>query len=933
MRVWRRVAVFTLTLFAVLALGAYAARHQIVAYVAKDLLSRPGQPDAVLEVIEVSPRRTRLAGVASAGLTAEAVTLHYEPLAILSGEISRIEIEGARFELDLTRPGDDGAFEVPTLPPVQVEAGQLALLLPQGRIQLAVEAALETAPDGQLDGTASFGGRSGLGSLDGKLRLESGELSLELAMGLGAESPLWPELGLPDPEAGELRAELTLAASPSALDGLPDSPSQWLSLATASDLAGDLRLESDGLQWIHLGRPVSFALPLAFRSETGGLEVTLPSELDLTGLPDLRALAGDQEIAAELLQSLTDTTRLALGGDEGAVPVVRLAPEENGAVLSFAGRLAIEAAGREGLALAGRANLKLDPRLRPGAFRVDALQAVLRDLTLGGRRVEALSFDGSLAGDAGTLRAEGDLRAALRDLRIDAFGFGAARFEGPLALGLGPEGATAALTGDGTLSWDAARSSLAFALPEAHRLRLTGLRVRQEDAGLTYEAEADPGEMTFRIDDPDSPLDLRTAFQPLRIAGRWSEAEGLDLEARIPVRRLAVPQLELEAREVLATETLQPAKGIARVSVTVAELRQTGDAPVVAPIKVRGRLDHGDAPLTFTAEGSTLAGARLFALQGRHDIDRGSGSAELSLAEDLFGPAPRALPELLPAAPEITVTGGKVEGEASFGWRDGGLSGSGRLLLSEVALKSPALTLEGLEGELAFAQLFPLRSEPGQVMTARRLDLGETLSDISARFAVSAQGPEQALVIDIEKAEARSILGPLSVTGGRAEPQSGRYRLPLQLADLDLGKLSKTAAIEGLDGEGHLSGLIPLEIAGAQLRIADASLTNRDSGVLRFRSETASKALAAGGEPVELMLQALEDFRYDELKLSANTADGKEELELFVTTLGKNPAVLEGHPFRFNIRLTSNLPQLVEVLRQGDGLTKGVLGKLWKFQP
>ena len=52
-----------------------------------------------------------------------------------------------------------------------------------------------------------------------------------------------------------------------------------------------------------------------------------------------------------------------------------------------------------------------------------------------------------------------------------------------------------------------------------------------------------------------------------------------------------------------------------------------------------------------------------------------------------------------------------------------------------------------------------------------------------------------------------------------------------------------------------------------------------------------------------------------------------------MTTLGRNPKVLEGHPFRFNIRLTSNLPQLVEALRQGSGLTQGILGKLWKFQP
>ncbi len=933
MRAWRRVAFSSLTLFAVLALGAYAARHQIVAYVAKDLLSRPGHPEAALEVVEISPWRTRLIEVDSAGLRAETITLHYDPLAVLAGELSKIEIEAARFELDLTRPGPDGPFEIPALPPIQVTAGQLALVLPQGRIQVDLEAELERAPDGLLQGEARFGGRSDLGSVDGKLRLgRDGELALELAAGLGAESLLWEELGQLRPEAGALKGELKLAASPSVQDGLPDSLSQWLRLATASAPAGNLRLKLDELRWPGLEQGISLELPLAFRGAAGGLEVALPPAVDLTGLPGLHALAGDQEIAADLLRSLADATRLALGGDEGASSVIRLEPETEGGALSFAGRLSVEAAGRDRLTLAGRASLALDPSLQPGAFRIEGLQAALYDVTLGGRTVESLGFDGSLAGDAKAIRAEGDLRAALRDVRIDAFSFGGARFEGPLALDVGPEGARATLTGDGTLSWEAARSALAFALPEAHRLRLAGLRVRQQAAGLSYEAEADPGEMTFRIDDPDSPLDLRTEFQPLQIAGRWSEAEGLDLEARIPVRRLSVPQLELEAREVLATETLRPAEGLARVSVTVAELRQTGDEPVVAPLKVQGRLDHGASPLTFTAEGFTPAGARLFVLRGRHDIDRGSGSAEVSLAEDLFGPAPRPLPELVPAAPDIVVTGGKVEGEAAFGWRDGDLSGSGRLLLSEVALKSPALALEGLAGELAFAQIFPLRSEPGQTLTARRLDLGETLSDISARFAVSAQGPEQALVIDIDKAEARSFLGPLSVTGGRAEPQSGRYRLPLQLADLDLGKLSKTAAIEGLDGEGHLSGLIPLEISGKELRITDASLTNRDAGVLRFRSETAAKALAAGGEPVELMLQALEDFRYEELKLSANTADG-EELELFVTTLGKNPAVLEGHPFRFNIRLTSNLPQLVEALRQGDGLTQGVLGKLWKFQP
>ncbi len=933
MRVWRRVAVIGLAALAVLALGVYGARRMIVAHFAEELLARRGYPDASLEVVEVTPWRIRLAEVAANGLRAEAVTLHYDPLNALAGEIARIEIEAPRLALDLTGPKDAGASEVPVLPPIRIAAGELEVTLASGRIGLDVEAEFQTVPSGRIEGTASFDGRSDLGSLSGALRLGSdGGLSFELTTGLDAESPLWVELGLPAPQAGRLQSELSVTAASSTLKRRPESPSEWLSLATAHGLSGDLRLRLEDLRWPALERPFSLQLPLAFRSEAGTMEIALPSEVDLAGLPALQGHAADRAIPADLLRFLGGATTLTLGRDEGAAPVLRISPEANGGILlSFEGRAGIDAKERRRLAVSGRGQLMLDPKLRPGPYRVETLQATLQGFNVSGLAVGSGNFSGTVQGDAESLQAQGDLQATLRDLQIDPFGFGRAHIEGPIAIDAGPEGATAGLTGDGVLSWSDARSALAFALPNAHRFQLTRLRARQSGSEISYEAQADPGEMDLRIDDPDSPLDLRAAFQPVQIDGRWSEAQGLELEARIPVGRLAVPQLELEARDVLAIETFRPAAGIARVSVTVAELQRSGAEPALVPLALQGRLDHAGAPLTFTAAGSTATGIKLFELQGRHDLGDGGGRAEISLAEDLFGATPRPLSELSPAAPDITVTEGRVAAKARIAWRDGEFQGSGRLSLSEVGMKSSALSLDGLTGELAFAQLFPPQSEPGQSLTAKRLDLGETLKDLSARLSVSTQGPGRTLVIDIERAEARSILGPLSVTAGQAEPQSGRYRLPLRLADLDLSKLSDTAAIEGLAGEGRLSGLIPLEIFGSQLRITDASLSNRGVGVLRFRSEAASRALAAGGEPVELMLRALEDFRYDELKLSANTSDG-EELELFITTLGQNPAVLEGHPFRFNIRLTSNLPQLVDVLRQGSGLTQGVLGKLWKFQ-
>ena len=277
MRAWRRVTLVGLAGLAVLALAAYAARRDIVAHFAKDLLSRRGHPDAALEVAEVTPWRSRLVAVAAAGLQAERVTLHYDPLGLLAGEVSRIEIEAPRIELDLTGPTSGRAVEIPRLPPLRITAGRLELVLPQGRLPIDIEADLKTGTEGRIGGTARFSGASELGSLSGRLsRDRDGALTLELDAGLGASSPLWAELGLPAPESGELWSEVKLSARPDALNRPPDSPAQWLRLALASGLQGDLRLRLDELLWAGLDRAVSLEAPLTLGTTSDVLEVTLP---------------------------------------------------------------------------------------------------------------------------------------------------------------------------------------------------------------------------------------------------------------------------------------------------------------------------------------------------------------------------------------------------------------------------------------------------------------------------------------------------------------------------------------------------------------------------------------------------------------------------------------------------------------------------------
>ena len=45
---------------------------------------------------------------------------------------------------------------------------------------------------------------------------------------------------------------------------------------------------------------------------------------------------------------------------------------------------------------------------------------------------------------------------------------------------------------------------------------------------------------------------------------------------------------------------------------------------------------------------------------------------------------------------------------------------------------------------------------------------------------------------------------------------------------------------------------------------------------------------------------------------------------------GRNPEVLDGHPFQINITLTGNMGPLIEALREGRVITRDLLRRSWR---
>ncbi len=89
--------------------------------------------------------------------------------------------------------------------------------------------------------------------------------------------------------------------------------------------------------------------------------------------------------------------------------------------------------------------------------------------------------------------------------------------------------------------------------------------------------------------------------------------------------------------------------------------------------------------------------------------------------------------------------------------------------------------------------------------------------------------------------------------------------------------------------------------------------------------------LSQGGEQVDLMMQALRDFRYENLSLEIVKPESGEAM-LKLSMLGRNPAVLDGYPFQFNITLSGDLEPLLEALARGRKLSSDLLERSLKLR-
>jgi hypothetical protein len=294
-------------------------------------------------------------------------------------------------------------------------------------------------------------------------------------------------------------------------------------------------------------------------------------------------------------------------------------------------------------------------------------------------------------------------------------------------------------------------------------------------------------------------------------------------------------------------------------------------------------------------------------VEGRHDLADGAGAATLNLAALDFEPDGLQPGQILPVLAEaLREVSGRLALAGGLTWGDGGLPSDLELLIEGLGFTIGPARVSDVNGVLRVDRLLPPTTPPDQQLAVGLLDLGLPLTDGLVHLQLKPHLQLQVDELTWNLADGRVCAEPFTF-GSDVSALS----MVLHAEDLDLDGLFGLTRLDGLSGEGLVDGRLPLTIEAGAARIDGGELSARGPGVIRYRREAAPSALEAGGQGVGLLLEALENFRYDALRI---TLDGRTDsaMDIGLHLEGANPELYDGHPVEFNLNLDGALAQILQ---------------------
>jgi hypothetical protein len=213
-------------------------------------------------------------------------------------------------------------------------------------------------------------------------------------------------------------------------------------------------------------------------------------------------------------------------------------------------------------------------------------------------------------------------------------------------------------------------------------------------------------------------------------------------------------------------------------------------------------------------------------------------------------------------------------------WDQIGLAGAGQaeLEIENGRLEHPGRTplgVEGLQLNLTFPDLPRLRSAPRQSLGWSRAYAGDLNATGGQAFFQVEPGP----ALFLEDARFQWCEGTVQVAATRIDPTAPSQEIILIGDRLKLVPLLAQFGVARAEGQGSVSGRVPLQISGGQIVFSDGFLYSApgEGGTIRLEAADFLSAGGLQGSQIDLARHALQDYDYQWAKLNL-TSEGENLL-------------------------------------------------------
>lgn len=472
-------------------------------------------------------------------------------------------------------------------------------------------------------------------------------------------------------------------------------------------------------------------------------------------------------------------------------------------------------------------------------------------------------------------------------------------------------------------------TALRFQNPLKFSISQANLELVKNSQGLAikHDIVVIPADFSLLADQDKSPaIETQIHTEKIALTGAFDTKKKYRGRFTLSDTAVLLPQSQLQLKTISATLHLNDPEIGTAADFTIGQLQHLAPEPLFAALSVSGNIRNEAAEGKPAEYALNVVGGisdlRYLKITGKHSSDSGNGMLTAEIVPLNFSPdrlQPSALSSIFSGLEAVS---GQINASAQFKWSSKGVHSSRSAFeLRHVSFAHETAKVDDLNASLNLDNLLSPSSPPQQTITIRRIDSGIPVENLLVSYQVKDANPPR---IALEKAQFSMMDGILSLAPTTINPAAAYTDVLVRVSNIDLETFFNLIQIDGLAGSGHLDGQIPIRLGDNQVMIRKGHLAAEAAGVLRFQSAKASQLLATAGEEMNLLLQAVEDFRYTELSLDLDKS-ATHGLIAKLSLLGNNPAVKEGQVFRLNINLESDIDKILQTINQGYNLSHEIL--------